>query len=214
MECVLDALSRAAAERWWRFDSTVDRDPSLVEGWLDATHPFTYVHALRAAHRRHQKPGFMKMVLFGVCFVNRGKPLDMPADRWMLVDAKGRASFVDRERFLADLADMVRDRSPVEAQRAALAYVGQGGSLDGLRATLYDLVVKDRFTRPIFQGHGIKLAVAACDEAMILPERERSWPIRALVRMLASEVREQSREGFVLQARRLVEQGLPLRTRI
>ena len=214
MDCVLHALSRAAAERWWRFDVAVDRDPSLAEGWLDATHPFTYAHALRAAHRRYQKPGLMKMVLFGVWFVNRQKPLDMPADRWTVVDAKGRASFVDRERFLVDLGDMVRERAPVEAQRAALAYLGQGGALDALRATLYDLVVKDRFTRPTFRGHGVKLVVAACDEAMILPERERTWPIRALVRMLASEVREHSLEALMLGARRRVEQGLEPKTRL
>jgi hypothetical protein len=125
----------------------------------------------------------------------------------------GRLAQAARD-IVAMLKAMVRERSPVKAQRAALAFLAHGGSLDALRAALYDLVLRDRFTRPSFQGLGVSLAVAACDEAMALPERDRIWPICALVRMLSSEVREHSREGLVLQARRLVEQGLPPKTRL
>jgi nitrite reductase/ring-hydroxylating ferredoxin subunit len=214
VESVIDALSCAAAERLWRFDTGIDRDVTLTDGWLDVSHPFTYSNALRSVAARYRKPGLLKMVLFGVHFVNRHKPLDMPADRWTAIDAKGRVSFIDRDRFLTDLADMIRERAPAEAQRAALAYLNLGGSIDALFATLYDVVLKSRFARPIFTAHGIKLSVAACEEARALPEGARSWPIRALVRMLASPVSEQSLEGIACQARRLVEEGLVPKSKV
>jgi hypothetical protein len=212
VECVIDALSRAAAERIWRFDTNHDRDPALTDGWLSVTRPFAYAHALRAATLRHRKSSLLRMILFGVRLVNQVKALDMPADRWTAVDAKGRASFIDRDRFLADMVDMVRDHSPTEAQRAALAYVNMGGSIDTLRASLYDFVLSGHYAKPRFAALGIEMTVAACDEALALPDGERTWPLRALIRMLASPLRENNLESVVQQARRLVEQGLPPKT--
>jgi hypothetical protein len=52
-----------------------------------------------------------------------------------------------------------------------------------------------------------------CDEALALPDGERTWPLRALLRMLSSPLRENTLQGIVHQARRLVEQGLPPESR-
>jgi nitrite reductase/ring-hydroxylating ferredoxin subunit len=213
VECVIDALSRAAAERVWRFDTAIDRDPTVTDGWLNVTRPFAYAHALRAAALRHRKSSLLRMILFGVRLVNHLKDLDMPADRWTAVDAKGRSSFIDRDRFLNDMIEMLRERSPIEAQRAGLAYVNMGGSIDTLRATLYDFVLSGHYSRPRFAALGIEMTVATCDEALALPEGERTWPLRALLRMLASPLRENGLECIVHQARRLIEQGQPPRSR-
>lgn len=212
VECVIDALSRAAAERLWRFDPAIDRDSRTREGWLDVARPFLYVHALRTVARRHRKPGLLKMVLFGVRLVNHQKRLDLPADRWTAVDAKGRTSFVERERFLRDMMDMIRERETVEAQRAGLAYLSHGGSLDAMHAALCDVVLRGRYARPSFVAHGIHLAVAVCEESAALPESERTWPLRALIRMLSSPVCEQSIEAVVHEARRVASEGTGPRT--
>lgn len=207
VDSLLDALSRASAERLWRFDPAFDADPSVAEGWLDVSHAFTYVQALREAARRHRKPSLLRMLLFAVRAINGTKPLDLPAERWLIVDAKGRASFMDRERLIEDLHLLIRERQPVEAQRAALAYLSAGGQVDTLRSALETLVLRDLYTSADMTAHAIKLVVAACDEARILPESERAWPLRAVIRMLASPARERSVEALALDAERLVHEG-------
>jgi len=207
VDSLLDALSRASAERLWRFDPAFDADPTVVEGWLDVCHSFTYVQALREAARRHRKPSLLRMLLFAVRSINGTRPLDLPAERWLIVDAKGRASFMDRERLIEDLHLLIRERQPVEAQRAALAYLSAGGQVDTLRAALETLVLRDLYTSADMTAHAIKLVVAACDEARILPDSERAWPLRAVIRMLASPARERSVEGLALDAERLVYEG-------
>ena len=197
----------ATAERLWRFDPRFDADPNVAEGWLDVSHSLTYVHALREAARRYRKPALLRMVLFAVRHVNSTKPLDLSADRWLIVDAKGRASFMDRERLIEDLHLLIRERQPVEAQRAALAYMSAGGSLETLRTALETLVLRDLYTQPVMTAHAIKLVVAACDESKILPESDRSWPLRAVIRMLASPARERSVEALALDAQRLLFEG-------
>ena len=207
VDSLIDALSRAAAERLWRFDPAFDADPTIAEGFVDVTYPLTYVHALREAARSYRKPALLRMVLFAVHHINSAKPLDLPAERWLIVDAKGRASFMDRERLIEDLHLLIRERQPEEAQRAALAYTSAGGSLDTLRAALETLVLRDLYTRPEMTAHAIQLVVAACDESQILPESERAWPLRAVIRMLASPVRERSVEALALDAQRLLFEG-------
>jgi len=207
VDSLIDALSRASAERLWRFDPAFDADPSVAEGWLDVTRCFTHVHALREASRRHSKPTLLRMLLFAVRHINRTKPLDLPAERWLIVDSKGRASFMDRDRLIEDLHLLIRERQPVEAQRAALAYLSGGGSIDTLRAALETLVMRDLYTRPVMTAHAIQLVVVASDEAMLLPDAERTWPLRAVIRMLASPVRERSVEALALDAQRLLFEG-------
>lgn len=207
VDSVLDVLSRSAAERVWRFDTHIDGDITVQDGWLNVTHPLTYAHALRFAAHRFQRPEFLRMLLFGVRFVNNAKPLDRGPEQWTAVDAKGMGTIPDRDRLLDDLCDCIAERDPIGAQRYAIAYMRFGGELDAMRARIQDLAVRDLQMRPIFVGHAIKLAVACFDEASALPERDRTWPVRAMVRMLASPMSQRIVERLVHEARRLVETG-------
>ncbi len=211
IDSLIDVLSRAASERLWRFDSAFDLDSTVYEGWGQVAEALLYVHALREAARCYRKPGLIRMLLFAVRQINGLKPLDLAAERWLVADTKGRASFMDRERLIEDLEYMVRDRQPVEAQRAALAYLGAGGRIETLRAVLEQLVMRDLYVSPQRTALALQLVVAACDEAMLLPEGERGWPLRALIRMLASPTRERSVEALAQDAVRLVLAGQPRR---
>jgi hypothetical protein len=209
IESVIAALSRAAAERMWRFDYGRDLDGSLDGGWFEVTRATRYMHALREAAGRFKRPLLLRMTLFGVHALHASRVLDLPPAQWLVVDAKGRASFSEHNRLVDSVTLAVRERDAVSAQRAALAWLGSGGSLTALRDALLGLTMNDLYARPTFAAHGVQMIVTAFELAESLPEHERAWPVRAVIRMLASPVRESRLASAVLRSRARLAPKLP-----
>jgi hypothetical protein len=201
IESVVAALTRAAAERMWRFDHVRDLDGTLDGGWFEVTRSLRYMHALREAVVRVRRPALLRMVLFGVHALHASRPLDLPPAQWLVVDAKGRAPFSDLHRMMESVTTAVRERDSSGAQRAVLAWLGAGGDLTALRDALLTLTMNDLYARPLFAAHGVEMVVTAFELARALPEHERGWPIRAVVRMLASPVRESRLASAVQRSR-------------
>jgi hypothetical protein len=206
---VLDALTRAASERLWRFDAALEANPTGEGGWLQASQPLLYMRALRELSTRHRRPSFLRLVLFGVHAVHQLKALDQPAERWLAVDAKGRLSVVDRELMLGELEDAVLARDAGAAQQAALAYLALGGSVAGAGSVLTKLLLENLYARADVSGHALQLVASACDLASSLPEPDRGWPLRAVVRMLASPLRERKLAATLSAAKLELEHRTP-----
>ncbi|MCB9732166.1 MAG: hypothetical protein H6745_06080 [Deltaproteobacteria bacterium] len=79
LDDVLDALSLGAAERLLRFDDRVEADPTIQDDWLDVSHAFTYVHALRAIAPRFREPALARLLFYAVRYVNALGALDAAA---------------------------------------------------------------------------------------------------------------------------------------
>jgi hypothetical protein len=187
---LIDTLCRASCERVWRFDVARDLAGSLEATWVEVTRPMLYLHALREIAPVYQHPQLLRMILFGVHAVHRAGAWDLPPDQWLIVDAKGRVSVSDTSRLGDDVAEAIHGRDPVDAQRAAMAWVGATGAVDALRDVLLELAMNDLYARPTTTAHVLQVVAAAFELASSLPEGERPWPIRAVTRMLASPCRE------------------------
>jgi nitrite reductase/ring-hydroxylating ferredoxin subunit len=181
---IIDATSRAASERFSRFDIDIDTDDTNEWGWLDVTHTLTYINALRWAWSVDPSPEVLRGLFHAVWFVQwtqqldrRGVPESPQAFRTSEADA---------------LPDAVRRRDPEAAVAIARGY---DGPVDELDRALARIASEDEHTAPIMVAHSVKTSRAAIMEAKAIGNGERE-PIAAAVRFLASP----KRERFVFNA--------------
>lgn len=198
-------LAVAASERLLRFDLAIDADPTVQEAWLDCTHRLTFVNAVRLAAQRWRHPDLLRLFFQATFFVHRGKGLDAPPERRFRALPASSAS-------PARVLDAIRRRSPEEAVGLTRALLEDPADAGPLRDALLPVCLGEIGVRPIFMAHMLKTCVAAFDEAeQLAPEPEWPLPILAVVRLLASPLREQRVAQRVHEALRFVDEGRPPR---
>ena len=190
---VIDATSRAAAERLARFDIELDLDDTNEWGWLDVTHTLTYLNALRWAWSADPSPQVLRGLFHAAWFVQwtgqfdernpghrRGRPAPHPTQ-----DA-------------AEVHRAIVDRDP----DAALALVdGYTGPRAELERSLIRAAAEDHSAVPIMVAHVVKTAQAAVQESRALGAGPGSAePIAAAARFLASPKRERFVFASTLEA--------------
>lgn len=202
---VIDALSLSAAERLFRFDASIDADPTVQEGWLDVTHTLTFANATRRAFERSDDPALVRLLFYAAHFVNRTRPLDLQvADRINPTTATTGSASVD------DVVAAIAQQEVVQAVASAAAVLRDEGGSEALRARLEEVSMGDGLTRPIIVAHAIKTNIAAFDERAALAEDPlRDRPVLAAVRFLASPVQERSIGRLSFEAVRFVAEGRP-----
>ena len=205
LDRVVDRLALAASERILRFNTSIDADPTVQEGWLDVTHLLTFANALRHAVARYRDPDVLRLVFQSARFINKARPLDMP---------EGERTATSRGE-----ADVTAVMEAVARKDAGSAVAGAAVLLDDGRAedleeSLMDFAVSDPAVQPIFVAHVIKTTVAAWEEFRAL-KRNRplpetfgpAHPVLALVRFAASPLTECSVRRMAHEAVRFVADG-------
>jgi hypothetical protein len=186
VERIIDATSRAAAERFGRFDIDIDTDDTNEWGWLDVTHNLTYVDALRWAWAADPSAEVLRGVFHAVWFVNFTRQFDERNRR----SAVPAVATTDPESVL----QAVRSKDP-EAAEALIA--GFEGPEEELHSTLAQAASEDNSTAPIMVAHSIKTARASIVESLALGDRA---PMVAAGRFLASPKRERFVYNATLEA--------------
>ncbi|MDA8320476.1 MAG: Rieske (2Fe-2S) protein [Actinomycetota bacterium] len=186
---VIDATSRAAAERLARFDIDLDLDDTNEWGWLDVTHTMTYLNALRWAWAADPSPQVLRGVFHAAWFVqwtgqfdrrNAGKDLGRPAPH--------------PTANAGDMHAAIARRDPEAAVALATGFSGPPAELE---LALIRAAAEDHSTAPIMVAHVVKTAQAAVSESRALAgDQGAVEPIAAAARFLASP----KRERFVLQS--------------
>ncbi len=199
-DAVARTLSLAASERLRRFDPAIDREPSLQENWLDATHTLTTAHATRQALRRFDDPGVLRTLFHLAYFIQRTRPLDMEKPE-TIVPARGAT--------LQTVVDAVRERRAEKAVAEATGYLADHGSdrsaVDALCFAFEDLIFAGHGVRPIFVTHMLKTLIAARDEREALGnDPRRDEPLLACTRYLASPIQEHNLASAIEDALRFV----------
>lgn len=202
LEDVVDVISAAAAERMLRFSTTIEQDPKIQESWLGVTHTLTFANAVRHALERFRDADVLKLVLYAARFVNNARGVDGPPESFINQHASA-------EPAAADSIAVAVGTSAQAAVSQTLRYLEDGGDPDHLRVTLEDLILDDAATRPIVVTHLIKTCAAAFEEHRLskLSPDLRHKPISALLRLLASPVRERSIGRLAHEAIRFVVHG-------
>ena len=201
---VAEALSLAAAERLLRFDPAIDGDHRVQEGWLDVTHTLTFASAVRQALARLPDEDALRLLFQAAHFINRTRPLDLPeGERCALEPAAGDPP--EAERVVAAIAS----KDARGAVSLAAALLAQDGGLDRLGAALEALMLEDPVTRPIVVAHVIKTTRVAFDDARMLSPPSNRTAVFALVRLLASPLKERRVRRAVHEAIRFLDEGKP-----
>jgi len=195
LEALVDVLSVAAAERMLRFDPDIDTRTDCQDNWLSVTHIQTYMNAVRSAVERYTEPGVLRMLLFGARFINHHRVLDLRPE------ARPPEALSQGE--LDDVLAAVGDADAPRAVGAARALLAAGGA-DALRDALMDLSITDAFSVPIVSAHVMKNTVAAFDEVASMGDPR---PVLAVVRLLASPLRQRWTHRGALEAVAFVTQG-------
>ncbi len=203
LEDVVNALSLVAAERLLRFDETIDADPAIQESWLGATHLVTYVNALRYAVQRFEHPDIIKLIAYGARIVNNAASTDAPPERRVPRIRASTPSTVE------DIISAIAAGQPADAVARVTRYLEDGGAVRTLHAGLEDVALDDAATRPIVVLHLLKTTRAACDE---VAHHRDPLPLIAVVRWLASPVRERPVGRIAHEAIRFVVHGKVPRT--
>ena len=199
---VAEALVIAGAHRLHRFDVAIDADPSVAEGWLWATHRFTFASAVRHAVAAFDDPRRMRFLFHAVAFIHSGRKMDRTDD--VLPDP----SSPDGRSPVDATLDAIRDRRADDAVAAAREAL-RSGDRDALARGLEDVCLRDPLVRPILVTHAIKTSLAAFDEYDALEgHADREIPVLAAVRFLASPVVERSVRGVVENSLRFVRDGV------
>lgn len=202
LEDVVDVISAAAAERMLRFSTTIEEDPTIQESWLGVTHTLTFANAVRHALERFRDPDVLKLVLYAARFVNNARGVDGPREGWLRQEASAEPATV--ETITAAVTT-----SAQAAVSQTLRYLEDGGELDPLRVALEDIILDDAATRPIVVTHLIKTCAAAFEEhrtSKLSPDLRRK-SLSAVLRLLASPVRERSIARLAHEAIRFVVHG-------
>jgi nitrite reductase/ring-hydroxylating ferredoxin subunit len=183
---ILDVVSRAASERFRRFDIDIDIDDTNEWGWLDVTHNLTYLDALRWAWTVDPSPEVLRGVYHAVWFVNFTRQFDERIPRAR--PAPWANSDVDA------ILEAIRGKDP-EGVEAAIA--GFEGSADDLKGALAHGASEDNSVAPIMVAHAVKTARASIVESEMIGDRS---PMIAAGRFLASPKRERFVYNATLEA--------------
>ncbi len=214
LDAMLEALSLAAAGRLLRFDTHIEEDPGIQEGWLHVTHRFTFVNAIRNCSIQAKGPWILSLFFQAAHWIQAAKPLDRAAPG----GAQGQEEGALREASTPDpaadpLATLLRCigvGDSVGALSALGSYLDDSdpGRVQKLRTRLEDLVLSGAAVRPIVSAHLIKTLVAAFQEASLIRGPDFSLPLQAYVRLLASPLvenvlprRVHEAVGFVIHGR-------------
>ncbi|MAF64976.1 MAG: hypothetical protein CMJ84_04860 [Planctomycetes bacterium] len=193
-------LVGAAAERLYRFDVEVERDPMVAENWLWAPHRFTFACAVRHAVERFHSPDALRFLFHSAAFTHTGRGMDLaPAKR---LDP----SLADAD--VAGVLEAISARCPERAVARVRGYLRAERPLEPLANALQELCLRDIAVRPIVVAHVIKTTTAALEETAALeghPDRER--PLAAVARMLTSPLAERRVEQLVTTSIRWIDGG-------
>ncbi|MFT7463648.1 MAG: nitrite reductase/ring-hydroxylating ferredoxin subunit [Pseudohongiellaceae bacterium] len=187
-------LVAAGAHRLLRFDVSLDGDRSCAEGWLWASHRFTFAAAVRQAVELLPSPEVLRFLYQAVAFLHSGKPMDVaPGER---LDAAALQQLAVTQQASTE-DDLKALDAALAAKHAGAAVTAAQGLLItesgvvALRAALESLCLSDPLVRPIVVAHGIKTTWAAFEERQALGDHsERDVPVLAAVRMLSSPIIE------------------------
>ena len=183
---IIDATSRAAAERFRRFNIDLDTDDTNDWGWLDVTHTMTYLDALRWAWAANPSPEVLRGLFHAAWFVQWTQRFDTPGGT---TDPQPLATS-DADQVLA----AIRNRDP-EGTMATIA--GFDGPTEDLNGAIAQAASEDNSVAPIMVAHSVKTARAAIVESAALDERA---PLVAAGRFLASPKRERFVYNATLEA--------------
>jgi hypothetical protein len=186
---VIDATSRAAAQRLARFDIELDLDDTNDWGWLDVTHTLTYLNALRWAWSADPSPQVLRGLFHAAWFVQWTGQFDEcdPGPR------PGRP----HPHPTGDAAELHRAIGARDPDAAVALVDGYTGPRAELERSLIQAAAEDHSTAPIMVAHVVKTARAAVEESRALGTGPGSAePIAAAARFLASP----KRERFVFQS--------------
>jgi len=182
-------LVAAAAHRLLRFDVSLDSDPDCVEGWLWATHRFTFAAAVRQAVEQLPTPDALRFLYQAVAFVHSGQPMDAEQAERVELDAGATTA-----SGLPTADDVVAAISTRDADRAVVlanALLADDEGTQALRTQLKELCLADPLVRPIVVTHAIKTTWAAFEEYDALAGHvDRNVPVLGAVRLLASPIVE------------------------
>jgi hypothetical protein len=178
-ERIARALVSAAAERLLRFDIEVDANPDIQEGWLWATHRFTFAAAVRNAVLRYRSPHALRLLVQALAFTHSGKGMDVPPERRF--DGKALPASVE------DIIAAIGAKQAAEALAKTAGYLRSGAPPSALGRALLDLCMRDPFVRPIVVCHALKTTAAAVEEYETNPDETI---LLAAVRFFASPVNE------------------------
>lgn len=183
---ILDAVSRAAAERFRRFDIDIDTDDTSEWGWLDVTHNLTYVDALRWAWSVDPTPEVLRGVYHAVWFVNFTSQFDERNPRVR----PEPVSTTDPKVIL----EAIRNKDPEGAEALIGGFEGPEEDLHGVIA---QGAAEDNSVSPIMVAHSVKTARASIVESGVLDDRA---PMVAAGRFMASPKRERFVYNATLEA--------------
>ena len=178
---LINATSRAAAERLNRFDIELDTDDTNEWGWLDVTHTLTYIAALRWAWSVDPSLEVLRGLLHAAWFIQWTQQLDAPQ----------RTAVPAREGDTDDVLAAIRSRDP---EAAVATITGYNGPVEGLHRALGQAAAEDNTVAPIMIAHTVKTSRASMVESAALGGDKA--PITAVGRFLASP----KRERFVYRA--------------
>jgi nitrite reductase/ring-hydroxylating ferredoxin subunit len=185
---VIDATSRAAAERLARFDIDLDLDDTNEWGWLDVTHTLTYLNALRWAWSADPSSQVLRGLFHAAWFVQWTGQFDAPNL------GSGRRPEPRQVSDADQLRKAIARRDPENAVAVVGGYTGPRSELE---RSLIQAAAEDHSTAPIMVAHVVKTAQAAVEESKALGRTAGSTePLAAAARFLASP----KRERFVRQS--------------
>ena len=186
---VIDATSRAAAERLTRFDIELDLDDTNEWGWLDVTHTLTYLNALRWAWSADPSPQVLRGLFHAAWFVQWTGQFDERNP-----GPGGGRPGPHPTQDAAEVHCAIVNRDPEAAVALVDGYTGPRAELE---RSLIRAAAEDHSTAPIMVAHVVKTAQAAVEESRALGGSPGSAePIAAAARFLASP----KRERFVFQS--------------
>ncbi len=113
---IVDALVLAASERLLRFDVSIDRDPTVQEGWLHITHRVTFASAIRGALAKPHPANLLRLLFQSAHFTHSAAPLDLsPTDRIIRNARTGDVATADTNGEVENLVRAIRRHDGVTA---------------------------------------------------------------------------------------------------
>jgi len=180
---IADALVAAGAHRLLRFDVPIDSNNGVAENWVWATHRMTFASAVRQTIERFDTPDAIRFLFQAVAFVNSGRGMDAPLER--------RVPTGEQESDLEGVLEAITAKNAHLSVSRTRGLLATEGGFAALRSALEDLAIADGPVRPIVVAHVIKTTFCAIDEYTRLDGHiDRATPLLAVVRMLASPIRE------------------------
>ncbi|MCP3916668.1 MAG: hypothetical protein GY711_14020 [bacterium] len=119
-ERIARALVVAGAERVLRFDDAHERDPSIAEAWLWATHRFTFASAVRNAVLRFRSPEALRLLVHAVMFIHSGRRMDLAPEARFQVDGESAS--------IEGVVAAIDARDPLAAVRRGLGFLAARGA--------------------------------------------------------------------------------------